>query len=928
MELQSLSMGTWVAASVLGVLYATTAPAAAALKVPVMVRNFAQPATPGAPFYNGGNPVVRPAEPRRLDVPVWTGVPLPKGAAKDASALRLVDADGKAVAAQFNVEATWSDGSIKWVLASFFANGDGEKGQSFTLTDDASVEPPKIEKPVSVFDDTNECTLTAGPIRLRINRQGMRGVSQTWLDINLDGKFTTDELISNETDPAGIVATDDKGRLFTSAAGLVSAVDVEQTGPLHACVAVRGDLRNADAAQPLVNYTMRLHAFAGSSLVRVVLTVANPRAATRAEDGSRFVLGQPGSVLLKNLDYVIPLRLTDGLRQVTLSAEPGKMLDRIPLVAPIGVYQDSSGGENWFHRSHVNGRNEIPLQFRGYKVTYKDREVASGLRASPWVDVSDQRWAVSVAVPQFWQDFPKALSVDAAGTIRIGLWPSQSSDLHELQGGEQKTHEFWVYFRHRRTPEFDQRRDGESARGPDSRSASRPADGGQGRRRRVSNVMPLDREMMPVCLNRPVAMASADAFAAAGAGLDPIRPVEAGKFDKYEAVVAAAVKGKVNLFTHREEADEYGWRNFGDTWAANEINQTKGPHNGLRVVSHYNNEYDLGFGMALQCLRNWDADPTLAKAWWDLAAPGLWHEADIDIYHTLVDPAPIYNGGTFTHTAHGVEAGRSTHRGSPQEELWGLLDWPWQKGSSPEAGHFRTRGILNLYYLTGDRHLRDAAWDATRLVDWKIRQNRFPQIDVPDRSGGNNLQVLMDWYLLTWDAAYLESIAKLTANLDYDAVATRTKDPVGGSAWSTALYVKSLGRLIEVLADKGLPTDKLVESHLKFARGIYEQSYARRGGWREGTWSYLSAEVMMQAADLSKDPAEKTRFLQAARDAFHAMDGTVGPDGTATFWNSKATTMLLQGGGRYMLYVAKAGSEPVGGTPAASTRPARDRQDE
>ncbi len=26
--------------------------------------------------------------------------------------------------------------------------------------------------------------------------------------------------------------------------------------------------------------------------------------------------------------------------------------------------------------------------------------------------------------------------------------------------------------------------------------------------------------------------------------------------------------------------------NFGDTWAANEINQTKGPHDGLHVVSH------------------------------------------------------------------------------------------------------------------------------------------------------------------------------------------------------------------------------------------------------------------------------------------------------------------------------------------------------
>jgi hypothetical protein len=914
MEWQSLLAGALAVVSVLTLSFAGSAQAGPALRVPLTVRYL--PAEGQAAAAPATAMDLRPGRSRRMgggtrpEVPVATGVPLAKGAVKDASSLRLLDADGKAIPGQFDVQATWSDGSIKWILVSFFAGADGREGQSFTLTDDASMEQPKVARPVTVFDDTNECTLTTGPIRVRLNRQGFRGLSQTWLDVDLDGTFSNEELISNEVDPCGIVAVDDKDRLFTSAAGLVSAVEVEQQGPLHAAVAVRGDLRSPDCPQPLVDYTMRVHAFAGSSLVRVVLTIHNPRAAARAEDGSRFVLGQPGGVRFKSLEYVLPLRLTDGLKQVTLSPEPGKLLDRIPLVGPLGVYQDSSGGQHWFHRAHVNRDNEIPLRFCGYRVSYKGREVDSGLRATPWVDVADMRWAASVAVPLFWQNFPKGLSVEADGTVRVGLWPKEFADLHELQGGEQKTHEFWIYLRHRRTPQFDEHRDAE---GPGSYdSADRPA-GSQPRRRARPQRMPLDREMMPICLNRPVAWASADAYAGPNAGLDPIRPVQAGKFEKYEAVVAAAVKAKVNLFTHREEADEYGWRNFGDTWAANEFNETGGPHDGLRVVSHYNNEYDLGFGMMMQALRNVDADPNLAKTWWDLAAQGLWHEADIDIYHTLEDPAPIYDGGTFTHTAHGVEAGRSTHRGSPKDELWGQLDWPWKRGSSPEAGHFRTRGIITLYLLTGDRHLRDAAAQATRLVDWKIRNNRFAQIDVPDRSGGNNLQILLDWYLLTWDSRYLESIDRLAASLDYDAVAARTDgNPVGGSAWSCALYLKSLGRLIEALADKGLPTDKLAASDLKYARAIYDHSYARRG-WREGSWSYLSCEVMMQAAGLTNDPAEKARFLQAARDAFHALDGNVAADGSAGFWNSKATTMLLQGGGRYMQYAAQTGAEPAGG---------------
>jgi hypothetical protein len=50
---------------------------------------------------------------------------------------------------------------------------------------------------VSVFDDTNETTLTTGPARMRINRQGMRGISQTWLDINLDGRRSFQKVLTD-----------------------------------------------------------------------------------------------------------------------------------------------------------------------------------------------------------------------------------------------------------------------------------------------------------------------------------------------------------------------------------------------------------------------------------------------------------------------------------------------------------------------------------------------------------------------------------------------------------------------------------------------------------------------------------------------------------------------------------------------------------
>jgi len=827
------------------------------VRIPISVRNFSQAARPRLPF--------------------WTGVPLPRGRVREASCLRLLGPDRSAVPAQFDVLATWFDGSVKWVLVSFFtssapAGPDGApSAELFRIVADESIAPPQPPCPVRVEPGTELFRAATGPLKFYINRHGFTGLSQVRLDVDRDGYFDADDLIAPDSPAAGLFATDADGEVHASRFGRMAGMEVERAGPLHATVVFRGDLRTQRGDQALLNYAMRIHAFAGSSLLRVVLTVQNPRPAGRPDDGCRWILGQSGSVLLKGLEYVLPVRLPEGHRRVTLCPEPGKLLDRIPLTGPVGVYQDSSGGPNWFGRVHVNRDNVIPLRFRGYRVEYHGRKIDAGRRATPWLDVADMRWGVALGVPEFWQNFPKSLGADADGTIRLGLWPAEFGDLHEIQGGEQKTHEFWLYFRHRR---------GE---------------------RSVTDRMPYAREVMPACLDRPAVWASAESYAAAGA-LDPIRPAENGSFDAYEAIVAAAVRGTDNLFTHIEQDDEYGWRHYGDTPARNERDQTQSPFHGLPAVSHYNNEYDLGFGELLQALRTADHDPHLAKAWWDLGLAALRHEADIDIYHTTDDPAGIYNGGTFTHTSHGVDAGRSGHRGSPTDEMWGKLDWPWHRGSTPEAGHLRNRGILLAYLLTGDRHLLEAAWELVELVDFKIRVDQFPQIDVPDRSGGNNLQILLDAYLLTWDRKYLDVCETIVANLDFDAVTER----FGGTppaGWQSALYIKSLGRFIDTLAETGTRHEKAIENYLRYARCIAEDC-PPASERRHGPWSYLICEVLMQAVDLTDDPAERKQFMAAAEEAFHALDKHVGPDGVGKFWNSKSTTMHLQGGGRYMLKAA------------------------
>ncbi|KKL12549.1 hypothetical protein LCGC14_2534650, partial [marine sediment metagenome] len=425
-------------------------------------------------------------------LPVWTGVALPPGAVKDTTSLRLCDSGGRSVGGQFDVLARWADGSARWVLVSWLAGGapaegaEGPAAERFVLTADAAGEAPAPapapKLPASVMPDTHRYKVSTGALEFMLNRHGFAGLTNVRLDADAPGKFPAGDYVCREAQGTGIVAVDAEGIVHSSQFGRVDRVEVELSGPLHVCVAVHGDLRSRRSAEGLLNYCLRIHAFAGSTLIRAVLTVRNPRPTGRAEDGSRLVLGQSGSVLLRELAYVVRPRLPFGRRTVTLSSEPGKLHDRIPLTGPVSVYQDSSGGENWFHRTHVNRENVIPLSFRGYRVAYDGRTIDTGLRGQPWLEVADMRWAVGLAAPGFWQNFPKSLGADADGAIRLGLWPGEFADVHEIQGGEQKTHEFYLYFRHRRH--------------------------GRGE-------LPLlhARQVMPVCLQRPMVLASGESYA-------------------------------------------------------------------------------------------------------------------------------------------------------------------------------------------------------------------------------------------------------------------------------------------------------------------------------------------------------------------------------------------------------------------------------
>ena len=187
-------------------------------------------------------------------------------------------------------------------------------------------------------------------------------------------------------------------------------------------------------------FLARLSFFAGLPLVKLDFTVYNPRRARHR--GGLWDLGDPGSLFFRDLS--LQLALTgDRSRRVQWTEDVNDRL-RSTESSQLEIYQDSSGGVNWQSPNHVNHSGRVSARFRGYRVRHDGIESYS-LRASPVVALSGGGHCITAGISEFWQQFPKAIDIDH-GQLNLRLFPKQPGELHELQGGEQKTHTIWLQF--------------------------------------------------------------------------------------------------------------------------------------------------------------------------------------------------------------------------------------------------------------------------------------------------------------------------------------------------------------------------------------------------------------------------------------------------------------------------------------------------
>ena len=538
----------------------------------------------------------------------------------------------------------------------------------------------------------------------------------------------------------------------------------------------------------------------------------------------------------------------------------------------------------------MNHKLEIPMRFRGAKAFLGEVEPYQVDRPDAWLHAADRKFGLAVAVRWFWQNFPKALTASPDGTVRVGLFPAEWPDEHELQGGEIKTHEVAFFFH----------------TGPQGSTVNE---------NRVATVMGAFH--YPLIVRAP-----AESYIGSGFFDDAVT-YDSRMFPTYEQLMQGGIAAEPrNLVEDIDSLEEYGWRNWGDTPARNEYDETGGPNTGRLATSHFNHEYDHAYGMLFHGLRTLDGKPDWGTRWWRLAEPALWHEADIDIYHTTSDTTAggAFNGGKFAHTSHGVDVINASHRGSPRLTWWGTRNWRWGRGQSPESGHFNNRGQIALYYLTGNRTMLESALEQADLVYFKVTNDVFAQIDRTSRDAGNNLQVLTDAYLLTWDEKYIAAAEKILESTApekqwYMTEAGRAAQPdqdVGGY-WQPAICINAVGRWTDVMEEQsGKAYTKGRDYLVKYAdfASRYMAAGPKIGFWSSwkpngqksgnlGPWTYRVIDVVMYGHKYAADSSVRTRCLKAARDAMTFMRNTYAG---RHYSDSKWHTIVAGGGHEYTYY--------------------------
>jgi len=770
--------------------------------------------------------VAEPTARGRNAWPVSSGVPFKMSQLWDAKHCLLRSDRGEAVPAQFGPMGYWPDGSIKWLNVVFMASTDPKTHRGYHLVVDPETQP--LPSPFRIDDSKGVIVVSNDKVQFTIDKTRFSLFDRVHRDFNGDGAFDESERMTAEPMIGnGRLVTPD-GKSF--GLGQPDEVRILERGPVRFVAVVKGAFVHAGGAK-LLRYRVRYALHANDDVLHLAYTIGN--------NSAKGTLVNLQSAALR-----LPIQ-TAGPVEGSIEGSPFARVDK---EAELSLLQDR---DDHYSAGKTKGEHALGLA-----------AVKSGSRA------------VTIAVRDFWQRYPKGLAVKNDG-LHIRLLPALPGDIYSDVTKPMDVIRLYYWcdkgqYRFRSGMQYTTElaaRFGADAAGPAFAE-------------HVQNRL--------FAAARPATYCDSGAFGR----LDAVEP---DVFPSHETFVSESYD---RLEATRQQRHEYGWMNYGDWF-------------GERRYNWGNSEYDLAWGMAVAFARTgdrrylWRGDQ-MARHYVDIDTRYLWDGPRRTAYRAYAHSVG-HTGGFFKYGNPWFTQGSySRPHGSS-----------FMNGAANLGGHCVEQGQLAMAMLMGeDDYLDSALGIADQIASVSTRAFSFGI----ERSAGWPLVNVMAAYEVAGNPYYLNAarliMEKVYELQDPDTGGWRMRQGppecscpdaphTGGKTFAVGILLRGL-----VMLDVNAPDPQVKRCIVRACDWLMDHAWneerfgfryktgcpqhADRGGL--GTSASVVAEGLAYASEVTGDPKYRNFLLRFLAQVMKSRTG-----------NGKTYSMLIHHSAYPFYYLKRAG---------------------
>lgn len=342
------------------------------------------------------------------EVPLYVGVPFPRGMLTEGDSVRVLNADGEPVPSHARVMALWpGTRQVRWLGVDFQGNPE----ESYLVVRGTAKAP---QQKLNLKKQGEDYWIDTGVARYHIPAKGpLIGQLSVWKrdkevwEIIIRNSGGDDLYVIDQNGREGIAGRDQSAGQLT--------VESEDS-PLHVTLRREGGYVTVDGVN-LARHITRIHFYAGEVGCRIEHTLV------LTEDTDQLWLK----------DYGLRLRWPGQIQaqEVVYPASEQRNAEwlRYPLQGwqRIGLLQRKA-----FWLSRMDPEQDCLFEVSGEKPDGTVQNLHQGRLAGDWIYVNTNTGGMGVTLRKLWQHFPKELSVTRDG-LQIHLWSGSGGDEMDMR---------------------------------------------------------------------------------------------------------------------------------------------------------------------------------------------------------------------------------------------------------------------------------------------------------------------------------------------------------------------------------------------------------------------------------------------------------------------------------------------------------------